>query len=334
MSRLNYFQTYSQPENHATNNTLLLLRHLYRLGPQRLGRVLSSLTDGALGVVGPIFTQQDRTTASVPDGAIRQEAFQVWVEAKRGGDLDRAQIKAHVDHAGKAPGSLTSRIVIGLTARPISSAVNAELTDYARSRSVSFVTCTFQDIVAGVRSELRDHEAEHVEILDDYEAFLESEGLLAVDHGRLAVLPCRVSIGDNVAFGFYSEPPARARKRTSLIGLYSDKAVRFLGRVGAIVTCDWRGGQPDFHFEAGEDTAKVRDRIRVIVESATVYDFKSDAVRYYLFDEIAETFVPKTSSGGIMGLRYLDLGGIGSSQALAARSVADVAKDLRSVTFE
>lgn len=86
MSGVSYFQRYSQSENHATNNTLLLLRYVAERGPQRLRRVLSSLTDVDLSV-GVKFEQQISGHGSVLDALISQDAFEIAVEAKLGDAL-------------------------------------------------------------------------------------------------------------------------------------------------------------------------------------------------------------------------------------------------------
>jgi hypothetical protein len=50
MSRVSYFQRFSQRENHATNNTLLMLRQFYESSPFKIERVLNSLTDEDLPI--------------------------------------------------------------------------------------------------------------------------------------------------------------------------------------------------------------------------------------------------------------------------------------------
>ena len=72
MSDLNYFQIYSQPENHVTNNTLLMLRHVYRTSPLLMERLLTSLAEDDTIKVGLEFKQQQRTASQVPDGFLRQ----------------------------------------------------------------------------------------------------------------------------------------------------------------------------------------------------------------------------------------------------------------------
>ena len=59
MSRVSHFQRFSQPENHATNNTLLVLRHFYQSSPFKIQRVLTSLLETDLSI-GLAFEQRFR----------------------------------------------------------------------------------------------------------------------------------------------------------------------------------------------------------------------------------------------------------------------------------
>ena len=50
MSKVSYFQRFSQRENHATNNTLLVLRYLYQVSPLKLEQVFSELLEIQLSI--------------------------------------------------------------------------------------------------------------------------------------------------------------------------------------------------------------------------------------------------------------------------------------------
>jgi hypothetical protein len=334
VTRLNHFQTYSQPENHATNNTLLMLRHALRLGSARFERILSALIDGLGFTVGPAFTQQDRATRSVPDGFIRQDAFQIWLEAKRGGEVDEPQILAHIDHASTVAGGRGDRVVLAVTRHVLAKKTVDRLRLLAENRDVTFAACTFEEIVAAVRSQLREDETDFADIVNDYEAFLESDGLLSTDFQRLAVFPCGWSIRENASLRFYCEPPERSVKRTPLIGLYHDKTVRYLGRVEAVATCDWRSGQPAFIPEVGELNDRLKARIIDIISTTNAYDdLKANATRFYLMGDMAETEIRKTSPRGIMGFQYLSLRKIGTARDIQSMSIEALASEVRSLQF-
>ena len=86
MSEISYFQKYTQQENHITNNTLLMFRHLYRHNPLGFERFLNNMIDDEKLEIGLVFQQQVRAKKSVPDGIISQEPFNIYIEAKVGGN--------------------------------------------------------------------------------------------------------------------------------------------------------------------------------------------------------------------------------------------------------
>jgi hypothetical protein len=103
LSRVSHFHRFSQPENHATNNTLLVLRYFYQSSPFKVQRVLTSLLDTDLSI-GLSFEQQVRGDASVPDALIMQEPIRIFIETKRHGTVDSVQIRRHFESIAQHPG--------------------------------------------------------------------------------------------------------------------------------------------------------------------------------------------------------------------------------------
>ena len=56
MSKVSYFQRFPQKENHAINNTLLVMRHFYQASPQKIEAFLSDLADDNFSI-GLVFEQ-------------------------------------------------------------------------------------------------------------------------------------------------------------------------------------------------------------------------------------------------------------------------------------
>lgn len=104
MSRVSHFQRFSQPENHATNNTLLLLRYFYQSSPFKIQSVLTSLLEADLSI-GLAFEQQVKGDASIPDALITQEQMRIYIETKRGGALDPDQIRRHLKSISEKGGA-------------------------------------------------------------------------------------------------------------------------------------------------------------------------------------------------------------------------------------
>lgn len=336
MAEISYFQRFSQRENHVTNNTMLLLKHVYSLGPLRLARVLSTLMD--IGVddlnLGPTFRQQVRANHSVPDAAILQPALEIWVETKLGDDLGDDQIRAHLAHAGKTDRPLGARFLVGLTRQPISAARLAHFQGLAHEAKVNFVATTFDQIVEAVRGELRPHETETSAILDDYVAFLGGEDLLLTDDRTLAIFPCGTSEAENVEFGMYYEPASRPRKRSVFVGVYARKAVRHIGRVEAVIIADPVDGEMVFSAEVGQLTSARTAQVQAMIAATPYYDLKDQTTRFYVTSGMQPTCIEKTTPNGIMGFRYLNIAEREPNTDLRKVDVAALAERARSWTFE
>jgi len=310
LSRVSHFQRFSQPENHATNNTLLVLRYFYQSSPFKIQRALTSLLEADLSI-GLTFEQQVKGDASVPDALITQEPMRIFIETKRGGDLDSAQIRRHLksiaQHSG-GTGRSDGTVLIGLTKEPIAESDRKSLGAEAALQGITFAAVTFSQIVEALKAQCADFERELLSIVEDYDSYLAEEGLLEERNQWLVVFPCGTSIADNARFGLYYEPPSRPCKRNyRFIGVYNRKTVAYVGTVEAIAVASWSDGVVSFTEEAGPLTDNHRKRIASAVEETHYYDLKGDPVRFYLVDSFIPTDAKKTSPGGIMGLRYLDL---------------------------
>lgn len=304
MSSVSYFQRFSHPENHATNNTMLMLRYIYQSSPLKLQSALTSLVGTGQLVIGPTFEQQVRGGASVPDALIAQQPMRVFVEAKRGGRLDADQIRRHLADIARAAGS-RGDILVGLTKESIAEPDRDALRGEASALGVAFEAVTFSQVVEALRAQCADFERELLAIVDDYESYCSAEGLLEERDHRLAVFPCGVSVAENARFGLYYEPVSRPSKRNRFIGAYTRKTVAYVGTVEAVAVTSYQSGA--FVEEAGRLTDAHRERIREAIEGTAYYDLTQGSYRFYLVDEFVRTDARKTSPGGIMGMRYLDL---------------------------
>ncbi|MBZ5636921.1 MAG: hypothetical protein LAO55_27675 [Acidobacteriia bacterium] len=309
MSRVSHFQRFSQPENHATNNTLLLLRYFYQSSPFKIQSVLTSLLETDLSI-GLAFEQQIRGDASIPDALITQEQMRIFVETKRGGALDPEQIRRHLKSIAQhaATGRGDGSILIGLTKEPIAESERKVLVAEAASQGITFAAVTFTQIVEALRTQCADYERELLSIVEDYENYLAEEGLLEERNQWLVVFPCGTSITENARFSLYYEPPSRPCKRNyRFIGVYNRKTVAYVGTVEAIAVTSCQDGVVSFAEEAGQLTDSHCQRIKSAIEETRYYDLKANPHRFYLVDSFVATDAKKTSPGGIWGLRYLDL---------------------------
>jgi hypothetical protein len=333
MSQVSYFQRFSQPENHATNNTLLVLRYFYELSPFKIQRALTELVEADVSI-GLSFQQQVRGDASVPDALMTQEPLHIYVETKRGGDLDKDQVQRHLKTIAKN-GTRRGNILIGLTKEQIAEADRKALAASAAAQGIAFAAVTFSQIAEALGKECAPYERELLAIVDDYRSYLAEEGLIEERDKWLVVFPCGTSIAENARFGLYYEPPSRPCKRYRFIGVYTRKVVAYVGKIEAIVVASFKESGVDFVEEHGTLTDADRERIKAVVEATRYYDLKADPHRYYLVDHFMGTDLRKISPGGIMGYRYLDLSKIlPSFDPRKAYNTDEMAAALKGRTWE
>jgi hypothetical protein len=310
MSRVSYFQRFSQQENHATNNTLLLLRYFYQSSPFKIQKALTSLLDTELSI-GLTFEQQIKGGASVPDALIKQEPVRIFFETKRGGELDPNQIRRHFKSiAGGQTGANRGEgtILIGLTKEPIANADREQLATDAASQGLTFAAVTFSQVVEALKEQCAPFDEELLSIVEDYESFLRDEKLLEGRNQWLMVFPCGRSITENERFNLYYEPASRPCKRNNrFIGIYNRKTIAYVGVVEAIVAVSHDLGVPSFTEEAGRLTDDRRKRIMSAIEETSYYDLKGSPMRFYLVDSFSPTSAKKTSAGGIQRMWWRDL---------------------------
>ena len=330
MSTISYFQRYSQKENAATNNTLLLLRHIYRERPTKFEALIEALTEDDNSIrIGPHFRQQVKVKNSIPDGGISQTSFEIMIEAKRGSKLDLAQISEHA--RGLSEKIAQEKILFTLTrSRPGLTQLD-KLKKIQREFGISISSITYEDILHAARSITADHETDLNDILLDYEDYLSSSGLLQ-EKDFMYVIPAGTSWNENLEFGLYFEPQGRWSKRAAkYIGLYRDKSVRYLCPISKIVEGQFIDGEFSAHSAqfSSEDKIRIEDAIKACSYYA---DLKLSPFRFYLFDEIHETDFKKISKGGVYGNRKIYLEAVISN----AKKLNDsaIAEQLRSKTFE
>jgi hypothetical protein len=333
MSRVSYFQRFSQRENHATNNTMLVLRHFYATSPAKLQRVLTGLLEDELNI-GLGFQQQVRGPASIPDALITQQQLNIYIETKLGGQIDVSQIQRHLETIrSRTDGIHKGDVLLALTKEPLRDS-GENLRVEAAEQGVKFTAVTFSQVVEALRTQVAPHETDLADIVDDYEAFLDDENLLQEQDMRMPVFACGKSLRDNEKFGVYYEPPTRPSKHSyRYIGCYSHMAVRLVGELEFVAVTRMAEGQLEVDtVELGEDSPPNRQRIRDVIDATPYYDL-SVATRFYLVKKFFPTEARKVSRGGIISMQYLDLRslitGYVPSQGFSAENVAEAIRGVK-----
>ena len=346
MSGINYFKKYSGDENQATNNTLVMLRHIYRESAIKLEGILDAFTDGAFTDgnlrVGPDFEQQKKLLHSVPDGFIAQQPLNILFETKLGGGINMGQMKNHIHSIKESDKSSSAKIIFALTKEKLPDNIVNELKRLAKENQVTFSAITFSDIVNALRKNCAEHEFNLDEEIEHYENYLRSVELL--EEERIYLVPMGKSMNENEKFLLCFEPPNRTFRTVKFFGLYDLKYVHYIGRVATVVI-----GQLDekgqFKVETVEST-KNADGKPTDEELQRIIDVNAcghyagvgeNPHRYYLFDELKETEFHKASRGGLRsraGGREFNLSEwLEYSEDKKEYSTAEVAEKLRTKEF-
>jgi hypothetical protein len=149
MSSIHYFQSYSQPENVATNNTLLLLSRLYQYSSNHFKGFLNDLLDDTDLEASILFNQQQRGNGSVPDGSISQTTFKVVVETKLHQHFSIQQLTEHLKSFGQEDRKILLSLSPKFPSASLVGQIEAEVKKFnsANNTSIKYNPTTFQLIV-------------------------------------------------------------------------------------------------------------------------------------------------------------------------------------------
>ncbi len=336
MSKIHYFQRYSQKENVVTNNTLLLLSRLYSRSPLYLEAFLNDLVEMEDVEIGVNFTQQDPGGGgSVTDGLIVQPSLKVVIETKldTGARLDQLQ-----KHLEAFDGEEIQVLLLLAPTAPeddLQERLDQVVRDYnARHRvGVLHVCTTFGRIIGSYEGALPDHDYEMRELLEDYKDFCAAEGLLPREEYRMRAVPCGKTIEDNRDHRVYYQPVGRPYRPHKYLGIYKRKRVQYVGEIEAVVDADraedgsWtaRDGSllPPAQSERIENAA-------TRAEEGHGWDVTTGH-RFFLVESFHPTEFRKESPGGMLNHRYFDLGEVLEREPLP--HVEEIAQRLSGKTW-
>jgi hypothetical protein len=332
MSRVHYFQRYSQKENVATNNTLLLFSRLYNHSPARFEDFLNALSgDGNLTFdVGMQFAQQEGNTkrSSVPDGLITQKSIKVVIETKLHGDYGLSQLSNHLESFQNED---TQVLLLLDPRKPNDAFLSHVISDVksfnqANDTQVICLATTFTEIIKNFDSVLLDYDLELNEILDDFREFCDSMSLLPRDEVVMRAIVTGYTFHENMEFGVYYDPIDRGFSNHTYLGLYKNKSVRGIGKLTKIVHAEYDKDTGEFNtvaYQKGSElTEDEQKRIIEVMRSAeevhgwNVYT----GHHFFVVDEFEPSNFNKSSKYPIQRSKYFDLGDVLDTEVLPSDS--------------
>ena len=327
MADVHYFPRYTQRENFVTNNTLLLFQRLYDYNLRKFGKFLMELNedfDSYSGRLGLHINQQIRTGNSVPDGFIVQHPLKIVIETKMHEGFSKSQLHRHLDTKSNQEHTDLVLMLLSPQGEP-----SEKLVASLRDDKTKIVITSFRDIIGAARRCLSEHDEDMNALVDDYEAFCSESDLLPRDDYTLFIPPCGESYEVNARLKLYWCPDHRNIRKSKYLGIYTNKAVRHIGRIREVVSCHL-SEDGTLNVIEGKPNSDEQERIKMAMQEGGV----SQGHKFYLCSEMEETFFEKQTKGGMQRHRYFDLGAeVLEGDNNVPNSLEELASELREIPW-
>lgn len=309
--KIHYFQRYHAKENVATANTMLLLSRFYQYSADRFFRFIKTEFFSDAFEPEIVFTLQEKSTDSIPDASIAQESFKIVVETKMIDWFYSDQLMRHL----KAFGDEKFKVLITLAPELMDLKKKTDFERLLKEYNVTqkypviHINTTFEAIATAIQDVIDDKDYEMQEVLDDYLNYCYKDSLIIISDSwkymrtQLAGKTYAFNINECV----YYDDIDRGFRAHDYLGLYTQKSVRAIGKVVAIITAIATEKGLDYKEEFGQLTDERKQKISKAIEDGKNYGYVLDATRYFFVDKFYDTDFRKITSRAPMGSRVFDL---------------------------
>jgi len=311
MTEITMFPTYSQQENVATNNVMLLFKTIYNESVLLFERVFSELLDGEELGFGVKFEQQVGHPGIIADGYVSQRPINLFIEVKRHDWHYEEQINAYVN---VLKNKKEERNILLLLANFEDKKGIQSLIENSESENISIHAVGYDDILKTIKQLVKTDNDVINTMLEDFETYLNNSGLLPVWKHIIDVIPCYGTIEQNEKYNCYSCPNtggAYWHSRAKYIGFYKNKRVDVIGEIDAILNIK-SSKQEDWEIRwnnTNKPENELLSRARNILENDDYYGIRDlkegKGILLFLISNFKKDINwVKETSGGIMGRRY------------------------------
>lgn len=309
MSKIHYFQRYSQKENWITNSTLLLLNRLYITDIFKFREFfLNILSSHQIAPdFGVTFEQQIKHSNSTPDGFIRQKSIQILIETKLHDHYSIQQLTNHLDAFDE---HVEEKILLGLSAskpnKKIAEQIYNEIKSNKKFHGIKFACTTYKTICESFTNVLTDTDYQLKSIIDDYYSLCFEENLIDSTESIMLTVTAGTSLEENLNFNIYYDPANRNNNLGfKYLGLYHNKSVIAVGELEKIVECYFINNE--LHIKNNVSIShSEKKRIIDIIQGTEYYDIAEDH-KFYLVKKFHQTDFKKSSYGPMRGKQYFNL---------------------------
>lgn len=303
---ISLFADYHHRENSLTNHCGVLFRLIYRESPAQFEELIVALLPESGQVrVGPIFTQQEKQTKSVPDLLIQQEAFSLFFETKIDNWFHDGQLKNHI-HGLATSSGVKVLFCLSNFEHDDPETKFKNFIEEAKKQSVLVQFLSFEELLQKIR-ELRLSNP-LIETVNEFEEYLDRNGLLPRWRYLLDVVNCGKTM-DEVHAGAYMCPNTGgpySHVRARFLGTYHAKAVPSVHEIDALVACSPGGKEFELRWKnKDESEERLLSRAQAMIKKINVEThggtLRNEGLQIFLLGEGAETQFIKDSPRGLQG---------------------------------
>ncbi len=251
---------------------------------------------------------QEKCKNSVPDATISQPSFKIVIETKLNSQFD---IKQLLDHTSSFNDE-KYKVLLTLDPNKFANSLETELQmELAKKGALIYHKhLTFDEFIKNVEDVIYERDFELQAILDDYKEYCSDSKLIRNDWKQMRVRVASVTMDFNIENGLYYDNASHGFSGHRYIGLYTEKAVRAVGELTAIVTAVMDGDSLIItDTREGAVNEDMKRKIRAAIEKAKSYGWDIGTIphNYFFVAKFYRTEYRKASLHALLGTRFFDL---------------------------
>ncbi|MGL5718356.1 MAG: hypothetical protein ACRCX2_35455, partial [Paraclostridium sp.] len=308
---ISLFSGYSQKENLVTNYTGLLFKLIYEENPELFEEFIQNIFSNIK--IGPLFSQQQKGRDSVFDLVINQVPFSIVIETKLTDWFYDNQLTRHLEGMKeKYPHENVYLLLLSNFSYDEQIKYNErfpEANKIAKLNKIEIKQISFEELGKLLSNLNLSPMLER--FVKEYQDFLEQKKLLSTWKKIMKAVPVGDSLELNKKYNIYYNPKY-SYSSFQYLGLYSNKAIREIGKIIKIVDRDFNEGEVKYNvIYPGQSSVLLeseQSKISSMVEEAkNIGHDINDGHRFYIVEKFETTNYIKYSVGGLQGHKNFNL---------------------------
>lgn len=308
---ISLFSGYSQKENLVTNYTGLLFKLIYEENPELFEEFIQNIFPNIQ--IGPLFSQQQKGRDSVFDLVINQIPFSIVIETKLTDWFYDDQLTRHLKGMKeKYPHENIYLLLLSNFSYDEQIKYDKrfpEANKIAKLNKIEIKQISFEDLGKLLNNLNLTPMLER--FVKEYQNFLEQKNLLSTWKKIMKAVPVGDTLKLNKKYNIYYNPKY-SYSSFQYLGLYSNKAIREIGKIIKIVDRDFSENELKYTvIYPGENSSLLESEqneiSRMVEEAKDIGHDINDGYRFYIVEKFETTDYIKYSVGGLQGHKNFNL---------------------------